>query len=212
MTKIINLMKEFMKKLRLTTVVVMLAVVTAVSAQVNLGIKGGINLSNLYDNDLDDKNAKIGFHVGLATDYEFAYNMAIQSGLFFTTKGAKVVYDFPIIGEVDGTLNSLNFQVPVHFAYKADVTPGTRVVFHAGPYLAYGVGGKITSGGDELGDTFGDNGLLKRFDAGLGLGVGAEVGAFLIDLGWDMGLVNVANWDNGSIKNQSAYLSLGYKF
>lgn len=201
-----------MKKLRLSLVVAMLAIVTAASAQLNLGIKGGVNMSNFYGDELTDKNMKIGFHVGLAADYDFAPSMALQTGLFFTTKGAKVVYDFPIIGEVDGTLNSLNLQIPVHFAYKQDVTPGTRIVFHAGPYVAYGVGGKISSNDTELGDTFGDNGLLKPFDAGLGLGVGAEFGRFLVDIGWDMGLVNVANFSNGNMKNQNAYLSVGFKF
>ena len=201
-----------MKKLRLSLVVAMLAIVTAASAQLNLGVKGGLNMSNFYGDELTDKNMKAGFHVGLAADYEFAPGMAIQSGLFFTTKGAKVVYNFPILGEVDGTINSLNLQIPVHFAYKQEVTPGTRIVFHAGPYIAYGVGGKISSGDTKLGDTFGDKGLLKPFDAGLGLGVGAEFARFLVDVGWDMGLVNVADFSNGNMKNQNAYLSVGYRF
>ena len=201
-----------MKKLRLSLVVAMLAIVTAASAQLNLGIKGGVNMSNLYGDELTDKNMKVGFHVGLAADYDFAPSMALQTGLFFTTKGAKVVYDFPIIGQIDGTVNSLNLQLPVHFAYKQEVTPGTRIVLHGGPYVAYGVGGKISSGDTDLGDTFGDNGLLKPFDAGLGLGVGAEFGRFLVDVGWDMGLVNIANFDGGNLKNQNAYLSLGFKF
>ena len=200
-----------MKKLKLSLVVAMLAIVTAASAQMSLGIKGGVNMSNFYGDELTDKNIKIGFHVGLAADYDFASNMAIQSGLFFTTIGAKVVYDFPIIGKIDGTVNSFNLQIPVHLAYKVAVTPGTRIVFHAGPYVAYGVGGKISTGGKDFADTFGDSGLLKPFDAGLGIGVGSEFGPVVVDLGWDMGLVNVANF-NGNMKNQNAYLSVGYKF
>ncbi|MDD2247609.1 MAG: porin family protein [Proteiniphilum sp.] len=201
-----------MKKMRLTAVVGMLVIVTAVSAQVSLGVKGGVNMSNFWGEELNSKNAKFGFNIGLAAEYEFAPAMAIQSGLFFTTKGTKIDYDFPIIGKVDGTINSMNLQIPVHFAYKTDITPGTRIVFHGGPYVAYGVGGKISSGGTDLADTFGDDGLLKPFDAGLGLGVGAEFGPFLVDLGWDMGLVNIANYSNGDLKNQNAYLSVGYKF
>lgn len=201
-----------MKKLKVTLLTVALMVAAVASAQVSLGVKGGLNMSNFYGDKLTDKNMKLGFHVGLAADYEFTPGMAIQSGLFFTTKGAKVVYDFPIIGQVDGTVNSLNLQIPVHFAYKQEVTPGTRIVFHGGPYVAYGVGGKISSGDTKLGDTFGDKGLLKPFDAGLGLGVGAEFGPMLVDLGWDMGLVNIANFDGGNMKNQNAYLSVGFRF
>ena len=206
-------MNEFMKKLRFTAVVIMLAVVTAVSAQVSLGIKGGVNMSNLvYDDEVDDKNPKIGFNIGLAADIDFAPNVGLQTGLFFSTKGFK--YES---GSLEYTENLNYLQLPVHLAYKVDVTPGTRVVLHAGPYAAYGVGGSRDRDGNlvdiSVDNIFGDGTYqYKPFDAGLGLGVGAEFGAFLVDLGWDMGLVNISNRDNGNVKNQNAYLSVGYKF
>ena len=69
------------------------------------------------------------------------------------------------------------------------------------------------SGEWDVDKIFGDSdGQYKPFDAGLGLGVGAEFGPVLLDLGWDMGLVNISNRDNGDVKNQNAYLSVGYKF
>lgn len=207
-----------MKKMRLTLMVAMLAIVTAVSAQTSLGIKGGVNMSNFYGDELDDRNVKIGFHVGVAADYEFMYNHAIQTGLFFTTKGAKYQGEFgSVTGEV--SLNPMYLQLPVHYAYKIDVSPGTRVVLHAGPYVAYGIGGKAnvtissSEGSSETDgvDIFGEDGF-DRFDAGLGLGVGAEFGRFLVDLGWDMGLVNISGYSEANVKNQNAYLSVGYKF
>ena len=117
-------------------------------------------------------------------------------------------------------------QIPVHAAFKVDVTPGTKIVFHAGPYAAYGVAGKVKLSGnlggysgktdynvfEDVEDGEGQGNGLKRFDAGLGLGVGAEFGRILVDLGWDMGLVNISQSDNNKIKNQSGYLSVGYKF
>ncbi|HHU06974.1 MAG TPA: PorT family protein [Clostridiaceae bacterium] len=207
-----------MKKMRMMLVVAMLAMVTAVSAQMNLGIKGGVNMSNFYGEELDDQNMKIGFHVGLAADFDFAYNSAIQTGLYFTTKGAEYSSTFEdVSGEF--TVNPMYLQLPVHYAYKLDVTPGTRIVFHGGPYAAYGVGGKSKFsasvgdlGGEGEADVFGDDGFLKRFDAGLGLGVGAELGPILLDLGWDMGLINIVDSEDGDLKNQNAYLSIGYRF
>ena len=206
-----------MKKMRLTAVIAMLAIVTAVSAQVSLGIKGGVNMSNfVYDDEMNDKNPKIGFNIGLAADVDFTPNMALQTGLFLSTKGFKTVNDAI---DVEYTENLMYLQLPLHLAYKVDVTPGSRIVFHAGPYAAYGVGGSREakvgnlSGEWDVDKIFGDaNGQYKPFDAGLGLGVGAEMGAFLIDLGWDMGMVNISNRDNGNTKNQNAYLSVGYKF
>ena len=207
-----------MKKMRFMLVVAMLAMVTALSAQAQLGVKGGLNMSNFYGDDLDDQNMKLGFHVGLTADFEIAYNSAIQTGLILHTKGAKYSASE---GEISGdvTVNPMYIQLPLHYAYKLDVSPGTRVVFHAGPYAAYGVGGKTKVSGslgdasaEVEGDVFGDDGFMKRFDAGLGLGVGAEFGQILLDLGWDMGLVNIADSDNGDFKNQNAYLSVGFRF
>jgi hypothetical protein len=135
--------------------------------------------------------------------------------LFFTTKGAKYEGD---LGEVSGklTMNPMYLQLPVHYAYKLDVSPGTRLVFHAGPYMAVGVGGKVkvkASGSSaEVSDDFFQDGAFKRFDAGLGLGVGAEFGPLLLDLGWDMGLTNISDISGADAKNQNAYLTVGYRF
>jgi len=203
-----------MKAKRLFLVFVIIASAITVIAQVNLGVKGGINMSNIYGSDVSDTKAKVGFHAGILADYEFLYNSAIQTGIFFTTKGFKVDDE-----EDNMTVNAMYLQLPLHYAYKLDVSPGTRIVFHGGPYAAYGIGGKITNGGEM--DTFGDEGFFERFDAGLGIGVGAEFGAILLDIGWDMGLVDIINEDFlgadigadfGSVKNQNAYLSIGYKF
>ena len=95
--------------------------------------------------------------------------------------------------------------------------PGTRVVLHAGPYVAYGIGGKTSAGNVEV-DTFKDDAFLdvlnglKPFDAGIGLGVGAEFGSILLDLGWDMGLTNLSRVSGYDVKTQNAYLSVGFKF
>ena len=207
-----------MKKIKLSLVIALLGMVSLVGAQnTSFSIKGGLNMSNFYGDELSDKNMKTGFHIGVGADFEFAPNMAIQSGLLFTSKGAKYTYSS---AEFDVNANYL--QIPLHFAYKVDVMPGTRVVLHAGPYVAYGIGGKskATLGGNNLYevDTFKDDSSinafngLKRFDAGLGLGVGAEFGRILLDLGWDMGLINISRINNADLKTQNAYLSVGYKF
>lgn len=205
-----------MRKMKFTLVAAMLLMVTVASAQMNLGIKGGVNMSNFYGDELNDKNAKIGFHIGLSADYDFAYNSAIQTGLFFTTKGFKAEN---VDLDAEYTENLMYLQLPVHYAYKLDVSPGTRIVFHAGPYAAYGVGGSRKasvgniSGEWDVDKIFGDgNRQYKPFDAGLGLGVGLDLGQIIFDLGWDMGLLNISNSSSGDIKNQNAYLSVGYKF
>ena len=204
-----------MKKIKLSLVIALLGMVSLVGAQnTSFSIKGGLNMSNFYGDELSDKNMKTGFHIGVGADFEFAPNMAIQSGLLFTSKGAKYTTDL-VSTELNANANFL--QLPLHFAYKIDVMPGTRVVLHAGPYVAYGIGGKTSAGNVEV-DTFKDDAFLdvlnglKPFDAGIGLGVGAEFGSILLDLGWDMGLTNLSRVNGYDVKTQNAYLSVGYKF
>ncbi|NLZ73844.1 MAG: PorT family protein [Bacteroidales bacterium] len=204
-----------MRKLKLSLVIVLLSMVSLVGAQTpSLSVKAGLNMSNFYGSELSDKNMKVGFHAGIGADFDFAPNMAIQSGLFFTSKGAKYTTD---IENTELNANANFLQLPVHFAYKIDVMPGTRIVLHAGPYIAYGIGGKTKAGSIEV-DTFKDDAFLdvlnglKPFDAGLGLGVGAEFGRILVDLGWDMGLTNLSRVSLYDVKTQNAYLTLGYKF
>lgn len=233
-----------MKKIVL--VLAMVALAGAMSAQeLSLSIKGGANMSNLTGKGMKDTKMKLGFNVGILADYEFAPNTAIQSGLYFMTKGAKSPTvelsqkfgEATISSKAGGTINTMYLQVPVHFAYKVDVAPDTRIVFHGGPYVAYGIGGKTKASVDvktsgtvsdaqkalidqyvkqlnatsKETDTFGKN-ALKPFDAGLGLGIGAEFGSFLVDLGWDMGLINISRNKDLPVKTQNAYLSVGYKF
>ncbi|MDD3357364.1 MAG: porin family protein [Dysgonamonadaceae bacterium] len=213
-----------MKKLKLSLVIALLGMVSIVGAQTaSLSVKGGLNISNYYGDNLNDKSIKAGFHVGVGADLEFMPNIALQTGLFFSTKGAKYQYDAGIAGNVEYNVTANYLQLPLHLAYKIDVTPGTKVVLHAGPYIAYGVGGKrkIDSKftddlkpilGEQEVDTFDKDWGYKPFDSGVGIGIGAEFGLIIVDLGWDMGLTNISRMDSGNVKNQSAYLSLGYKF
>lgn len=68
-------------------------------------------------------------------------------------------------------------------------------------------------GGLNMSNFYGDDLSDKSMKTSFHLGVGAEFGPILLDLGWDMGLVNVAR-DSGDekVKNQNAYLSVGYRF
>ena len=200
-----------MKKLKLSLVIAFLGMISIVGAQTSsLSIKGGLNMSNFYGDELSDKNMKVGFHIGVGADLEFTPNMALQTGLFYSTKGAK--FKSKEEGDwINAEVAANYLQIPIHLAYKIDVTPGTKVVLHAGPYLAYGIGGKATVGPVKV-NTFDKDLGFKPFDAGLGLGVGVEFGMILVDLGWDMGLTNISRASSGNVKNQNAYLSLGYRF
>ena len=120
------------------------------------------------------------------------------------------------------TVNQSYLQLPIYGAYKIEVVPGTKIVFNAGPYLAYGIGGQTKVSGDiaifdEIAtgdgntDTYGTDGFLKRFDFGLGAGVGAEFGNIVATIRYELGLVNIGQ-DGLDYKNRNAALILGYRF
>ena len=210
-----------MKKLRLTFLVVVLMVATVASAQLSWGVQGGLNLSNIViNNDFTSPKPKIGFNAGILTDFGITHNMGIRSGLFFTTKGFRIG-EFAmenILGihtTPQQTINLMYLQIPVHFARKVDVTPDTRIVFHGGPYVAYGIGGSWRVGNERTEHAvFGSNGY-KPFDFGFGGGVGFEFGHnILINIGWDMGLLNISTQSQAgeSIRTQNAFLAVGYRF
>ena len=219
-----------MKKLKLTIVIALLGMASLVSAQsASLIVKGGLNMSNYYGSNLSDKNIKPGYHVGIGLDLEFLADVSFQTGLYFTSKGAEYTTNIPVIGDVEYNVTANYIQLPIHMAYKIDIKPGTKLFIHAGPYFAYGIGGtrsietEFTDNPDNiLGqqeiNTFDKNFGYKPFDIGVGLGIGAEFGVMVIDLGWDLGLKNIArNIESMPVykpnkKNQSAYLSIGYKF
>lgn len=196
------------------------------------GIKAGASLSNFGGsdvNELNDKNAKFGFIGGITVDLPITENLYILSGLEFVTKGAKFESKGDIIS-ASLKLNPTYLQLPIHIAYKIPVTETTKVVLGVGPYLAYGIGGKVKAegsitsfnGSSEV-DFFGDDGYAKRFDLGAGINAGLEFGKLGFSLGYDLGFLNILKKDNNkiseqfddnspSLRNQAAYLTVGYKF
>ncbi len=217
-----------MKMIARTTLIVAAILLTiGVNAQdkpLTFGVKAGMNISN-FSGDFEDTKAKIGFNAGVTLDFALTNDLYLLTGLEFTSKGAKVNEDTNL------KMNLSYLQLPVHAGYKLTVANGTRIVFHAGPYIAYAADGKWKVKGveDSVG-VFGDEaeaaGLkMKRFDFGLGFGVGAEFGKFNAGVNCDFGLVNIADFgmidleDLGkldassvSVKNMNVGISLGYKF
>lgn len=190
--------------------VILLVSVTASSQEkpLTFGVKGGLNLSN-FGGDVEEADAKVGFNIGGTLDYMISQGFYLQSGLELTTKGAKSKED-----GVSFSINAMYLQLPVHAAYKVDVAETTKISFFAGPYFAYGIGGKTSvkeSGVSVSVDTF-QKDLLKSFDLGIGGGVAAEFNnKIVLSLGYDFGLANISDTD-GSVKNRNAYLTLGYRF
>lgn len=213
-------MKNFYK-LSIVALVSLMGLSVSAQELPKLGIEAGVNLSNSsMDVGPLDKKARVGFQIGITADYAITDAWHLQSGLSYTTKGGKV--EGLLMQDAAShkyTVNQSYIQLPIYAAYKIEVVPGTKIVFNVGPYLAYGVGGSVKAGNGYLNidndegniDTFGKDGVLNRFDFGLGAGVGAEFGNIVATIRYELGLVNIGQ-DNLDYKNRNAALTLGYRF
>lgn len=185
--------------------------------KVTFGVKGGMNVTNFWG-DLDDADAKVGLNVGVTLDVGFTERLFLLTGLEYNIKGAKssgFLLDTNSPGYAKLTLNPMYIQLPLHFGYKLPIGKTTKLVFRGGTYFAYGVGGKaklsVSNYGNEKVDVFQD-GLLKKFDFGLGTGAGVELGKITLGMSYDIGLLDIWDVDGFSARNNSFDINVGYKF
>ncbi len=202
-----------MNKTKLSfTVVALVAFITVFSNEakaqenpVTFGIKAGANLST-FGGDLKDTKYALRYQVGITADVALTNNLYILTGLDFQTKGVK--YNPKSAPNIK--YNPMYLQLPVNIGYKFDLGSDIRLVVNAGPYVAYGIGGKAKSDGEKQ-SVFGKN-KFKRFDYGLTGGVGVEIGRIAINAGYEFGLANISDTKGSKIKNRNPYLTVGYKF
>lgn len=187
-----------MKKL-LVLAVVLLGAILPAAAQVEVSVNAGVGAAGWIGSDADNTDMKFGYRVGLGLDAPINNTWGFRSGLNFEGLGAK-------IGGV--TAKPLYLEIPLMATAKMPVVDAVDVVFNFGPYIGFGVGGKLSS---DLGssDAFGDYGM-NRFDAGLGLGAGVDVDHFRFGLDTRFGLTKV--YDDSNIHNFALLFSVGYKF
>src|SRR5690606_20144558 len=88
-----------MRKVILTSIVLSLMSVAAHAQYI--GIKGGLNLSNLNIDGIDDENMRPGYHVGAFFNLPISDGFAIQPEVLYSTKGTRADYnqDLGVFGE-----------------------------------------------------------------------------------------------------------------
>jgi len=156
------------------------------------GIKGGLNLSTLYIDDVEDENVRAGFHAGIFTQLMLAENFAIQPELNYSTKGSKAKYDnFVFQGENKFNLSYLD--IPVLATFKL----GDDADIHVGPYFGYLVGVSTSTEGD-LGDGYEelDRDDYENWDFGLSGGVALNFQPISLGVRYNYGLKKIAKSEN----------------
>ncbi|WP_337964782.1 porin family protein [uncultured Flavobacterium sp.] len=178
------------------------------------GVKGGFNMSNLYQNDANDDNVLYGFNAGVYATLPISDFVAIQPEILFTTKGAELDYNNVFAsGNAKFRLNYI--EVPL--LVRVNITKNFNV--HAGGYASYLVDSKVTGEGDVVFDQQIDTEDLNKFDAGLSAGVGVDFNPISIGLRYNYGLTTVGKertfagttYTFPDAKNSNLTLYLSYK-
>lgn len=198
------------------------------SAQVSLGVQGGVVLSNASADQSDftfesKPKSRFSWQAGLMADVPFGEGgFRLLPELKFVSKGFKASEDVAGLGSVTGNVGLSYIELPVNLGYALDLG-GAQLVLGAGPYLGFGLSGKakydvtIAGAGSQSVEEdieFGSGeDQLKAFDYGANMmaGILFENG-FMVKANYSLGLANLSNIPQSSFKNNYLGFSLVYFF
>lgn len=154
-----------------------------------LGVKVGLNLSNLYAADATSTDMITGLNLGVFARKPVSEIIDIQPELYISTKGASITYNSLL---VDGTakFNLTYIEMPILCVIKIS----HFIHLEAGPYVSYLIDGKVKNMANVNLFNFEQNinvNDFNRIDAGFIVGVGAEVHQITMGVSYNYGLTKV---------------------
>jgi hypothetical protein len=191
---------------KIIVILAVLIVAINADAQIKLGIKAGLNISDMsFSNkkgigeNLDNLYAnRTGWHLGMAMKVKIpTFPIVLQPELLFSTKGGENL-----------TLNYI--EIPINLQWGISLGK-VRPYVELSPYFSYLIGSNKALS------------TLNSWDGGLGLGVGIDIWKLQISGKYVWGFGKVGDIDsNGntdsninpnsseSFRNRSIQISLGY--
>jgi hypothetical protein len=171
-----------------------------------------------------DSNSKSvnsnGAYAGVSFNVPISGGLAVAPGVYYSmitnkSGGAGTILGIP--ASASSTFMEHAINVPVYFNYGMDLARDTNVFVYAGPTLQYGLASttKLAGGVGEFSGvrTYNnyDNQNYNRFNVYLGAGIGFQVSAIQITVGYDYGMMNLYKGDNAA-KTHRSNLKLGVGF
>ncbi|MBL7870961.1 MAG: PorT family protein [Cyclobacteriaceae bacterium] len=177
-------------------------IVGTVRAQhANFGVKGGLNLYNIENDNNAKYDTKTAFHLGMLLHIHMAPHFAVQPELLYSVQGA--TYN---TGNGKVNLNLEYANVPFMFQYMFD--NGFRL--EAGPQVGFLINAKSELNGSDT--DIKDS--IKKIDFAIGAGIGYihPPSGWGVDARYNYGLSNIN--ENGSVNSYNRGFQLGvlYQF
>lgn len=194
---------------------------TVTANKTTFGIRAGVNFQNINGKDAQgdklENDLLTGYHAGVNAEIPIGTGIYVQPGILYTLKGAKA-------NDGDGKIKISYLDVPVNLLYKPILGTG-NLVLGFGPYVGFGIGGKVEQGNSETDIEFENEYTsvnapqFKRLDAGANFLAGYEFANKLsFQLNAQLGLVDInpklpnASDDETNYRNTGWGVSVGYRF
>lgn len=184
------------------------------------GIRVGYNAASLRT-DLKYSNVTSEFAPGVNVGIVFGWHlghspMIIEPGIYYSMKGGKLKGRFDDGATYTNDISMHSVEIPLVLKAQLPLSPDNYVSLQPffGGFLSFGFAGttkyeedveKLNHNGNyfnniyEKYDTYGDD-LFCTTDAGLRMGVGLNVGQAYLEVAYDLGLVNLPNYEYESYK------------
>ena len=131
-----------MKKIiTLLALVIAMAAAGTASAQMKLGLKGGLNVTSMsFNSSVFDASNRTGFFVGPTIKVQLPLvGLGIDASALYDQREAKVTYEGYDTGQ---TLRSKAINIPINLRYGWGLSSAANIFLFAGPQFGFNVGDK----------------------------------------------------------------------
>lgn len=192
-----------MKKLLFSTVLISFTVISYAQVGVDLGLKGGLNVTNLSSDANATYDSRTGFHGGLYALIKVA-NIGIQPELLYSQQGTEVNFD-QAVNDFEQDYTYLNIPVMLKFYLAGGLNlqggPQFGVLLSADGTTLDENGQPATLSKDNLENSDISGAIGLGWDAPFGLNLTAR---------YVLGLSDI-NKHNFEAKNRMFQLSVGFR-
>ena len=218
----------------ITAIIIVSAIINPISAQTNLGFRGGLNISEPglntgFGNSANLTKSFAGIDIAVVSEFQLSNRLSLQTELGYTEKGIRF--------GTGTSVNILGAAVPVGIMTitkirqlelpvlaKYQLSKGTvRTYATAGPTLGYALSGNFKTKGTliseiDLANQNIDLGNQNRYSLGLTGGLGMEMdrgpGILFVEARYQYQAlkINTLPLDDVQFNNKGIGFNIGYKF
>lgn len=216
-----------------------LALLTAmgIAANAQFYLQGGLNLANISTSSsgqTEKNNMLTSFNAGFMSRFDLSDVFDIETGLLVSGKGSKAETYYT--GSFDDNyvktrFNPIYLEIPLNAVLKFPLQKKSKsnIFINAGLYIAMGIAGKSSYDQRILGvgtsssssikfsndDPFTSRqddaayDKLKRFDFGVNVGGGLDLGNFIMKLNYGMGFSKInSTQSNNAVDDKNKYRTI----